>query len=560
MALHETLTTCVYDVIGLGFGPANLAVAGALLEQPRETCPISVNKSLFIERHHEFKWHPGMLLPSTRMQVSFLKDLATLRSPQSPITFLAYLHSENRLVDFINRGNTTPTRKEYSDYLTYVARYVQDQGIKVAYGENVIAIEEEDESTVQVHSRVLATGETRIRRARNLIISPGGSPWVPRSIQAILPHPCIVHSSEYLSSVEPMLAITKAITRSLKIAVVGAGQSAVEVLLDLHSRLTSMGKSAGQAHNLHLIIRGGSLIPSDGGPFANQVYNPECELITMHLPEQTRVLIFSFAHSLSPSLVTDVIYNLPSDSRRRVVADYKSTNYGAVNPRTLDSLYEVMYDQQVDGSIARRKGNKLSATSARITIVPYSHLSSAEITTPPSQTFTETDRLSILLQNTLTEDVSETTYDAIVCATGYERHSWLNLLKSSNIGKRFGLSVTSNKTSLAAERDFEAAVNGRNGTFGPTVNGKNGHSRTSDMGIKAEGIHLPRSPLESKVSDTLYISRNYRLLPLPTTGCGFVPRIYLQGCAEETHGLSESLLSVTGVRAGEMVEDLCSNR
>jgi len=100
-----------------------------------------------------------------RRNTSFLKDLATLRSPQSPITFVSYLHSKNRLVDFINRGCITPTRKEYSDYLAYAARYVQGQGIKVAYGENVIAVEEGSEGTVQVHSRVLATGETIVRRA-----------------------------------------------------------------------------------------------------------------------------------------------------------------------------------------------------------------------------------------------------------------------------------------------------------------------------------------------------------------------------------------------------------
>jgi len=68
-------------------------------------------------------------------------------------------------LDFINRGSTTPTRKEYSDYLAWAAQFVQDQGIKVAYGEDVIAIKEDGEGTVQVHSRVLATGETRIRRA-----------------------------------------------------------------------------------------------------------------------------------------------------------------------------------------------------------------------------------------------------------------------------------------------------------------------------------------------------------------------------------------------------------
>ncbi|KAG1878377.1 L-lysine 6-monooxygenase (NADPH-requiring)-domain-containing protein [Suillus subluteus] len=520
----------VYDVIGLGFGPANLAVAGALLEQSRETCPISVNKSLFIERYPEFKWHPGMLLPGTRMQISFLKDLATLRSPQSPITFVAYLHSQNRLVDFINRGCITPTRKEYSDYLAHAARYVA----------SVIAIEEGGEGTVQVHSRVLTTGETIIRRAKNLIISPGGSPWVPRCIQTILPHRRIIHSSQYISSVEPMLATMKATTRSLKIAVVGAGQSAVEVLLDLNSRLTSMGKSADQTHNLHLIIRGGSLNPSEGGPFANQIYNPE---------------------------MVDVMYNLQSDSRRRVMADYKATNYGVVNPYTLDSLYQVMYDQQVDGDIARRGGNALPGTSAHITIIPYSNL------TNPLQTPTETedtDTLSVLLENTLTQELSEMTYDAIICATGYERNSWLNLLKSSNLGKHFGLYASSDKTRLAVDRDFRVATNGKNGDFGaPTMNGKNGtskaaangingHSRTPDTGINAEENETYTS-MKTKVSDTLYISRRYRLLPLPTAGHGSIPKIYLQGCAEETHGLSDTLLSVVGVRAGEIVEDLCSD-
>jgi len=169
--------------------------------------------------------------------------------------------------------------------------------------------------------------------SENLIISPGGSPSVPQSIQAIMPHPRIVHSSAYLSSVEPMLALTERTTRPLRIAVLGSGQSAAEVLLDLHWRLTSMGRSAGQAHNLHLIIRGGSLKPSDDSPFANEIFNPDCELITMS-PNQTRVLILPFTN-----LATDAMYDLPSDSaRRRVLADYQNTNYGAVNLRTLESV------------------------------------------------------------------------------------------------------------------------------------------------------------------------------------------------------------------------------
>ncbi len=53
----------------------------------------------------------------------------------------------------------------------------------------------------------------------------------------------------------------------------------------------------------------------------------------------------------------------------------------------------------------------------------------------------------------------------------------------------------------------------------------------------------------------IYISRGYRLVP--TDNSGLKSRIYLQGVEEATHGLSDSLLSVLGVRAGEVVDDLC---
>jgi len=63
----------------------------------------------------------------------------------------------------------------------------------------------------------------------------------------------------------------------------------------------------------------------------------------------------------------------------------------------------------------------------------------------------------------------------------------------------------------------------------------------------------------------VYISRNYRLLPLSSAATsgkasdeGLKARIYVQGMEESTHGLSDTLLSVVSVRAGEVVEDLFS--
>lgn len=163
-------------------------------------------------------------------------------------------------------------------------------------------------------------------------------------------------------------------------------------------------------------------------------------------------------------------------------------------------LYEVMYDQKVDHDIAGRGGNALPMTGAYITIRNYSNVSSAEISKHPLQASTEINSLSVIFQNTLTQDFSETTYDAIICATGYERNSWLKLLKASSLGRHFGLRATSSdKTHLSVDRDFGVAAE-KNGIFKVAANGRNGHSQTLDTHNNADGIHAPYASTETKVS------------------------------------------------------------
>jgi L-ornithine N5-oxygenase len=48
------------------------------------------------------------------------------------------------------------------------------------------------------------------------------------------------------------------------------------------------------------------------------------------------------------------------------------------------------------------------------------------------------------------------------------------------------------------------------------------------------------------------VERRYRL----PTEAGFAPNIYLQGCCEASHGLSDTLLSVLSVRSQEVVDAL----
>ena len=104
-----------YDLVCIGFGPASLAIAIALHDRGVKS------RVLYIEKQRGFVWHGGMLLPNTRMQISFLKDLATLRDPRSKFTFLNYLKTKNRLVPFTNLSTFLPLREEYNDYMSWCA-------------------------------------------------------------------------------------------------------------------------------------------------------------------------------------------------------------------------------------------------------------------------------------------------------------------------------------------------------------------------------------------------------------------------------------------------------
>ena len=72
------------------------------------------------------------------------------------------------------------------------------------------------------------------------------------------------------------------------------------------------------------------------------------------------------------------------------------------------------------------------------------------------------------------------------------------------------------------------------------------------------------TPVDSQL-DKIRISRTYRLLPVEentlirdtsSSHKKFLPRVYIQGIAEETHGLSDTLLSVLSIRCGEVIDDL----
>ncbi len=106
----------IHDLIGIGFGPSNVAMAIALNEHNARVGRQEAVTAHFFEQQPRFGWHRGMLIDDATMQVSFLKDLVTLRNPASEYSFLCYLKSKGRLIDFINHKNLFPLRVEFHDY------------------------------------------------------------------------------------------------------------------------------------------------------------------------------------------------------------------------------------------------------------------------------------------------------------------------------------------------------------------------------------------------------------------------------------------------------------
>lgn len=238
-----------YDLICIGFGPASLAIAIALHDRKTQA------RMLFLERQPEFAWHAGMILPGSRMQISFIKDLATLRNPRSEFTFLNYLHEKNRLVTFTNLGTFLPLREEYNDYMTWCASHFEGC---VRYGQDVVSVAPIGEKPIQnwaVTSRDIRKDQEEMLTARHVVIAVGGKPNIPKAFPQNPLSPRIIHSSGYSSAIPKLLNDRN---KTYKIAIVGGGQSAAEIFNDMHSRYPNSKTS--------LIIKGSALRPSDDSP------------------------------------------------------------------------------------------------------------------------------------------------------------------------------------------------------------------------------------------------------------------------------------------------------
>lgn len=411
----------IHDLIGIGFGPSNIALAIALQEE--QQLGQRHLDAFFVEKQPSFAWHPGMLLDHAHMQISYLKDLATLRNPRSRFTFVNYLHEQGRLPDFINLKTFFPSRREFSDYLDWAACHFDDI---CAYGEEVFDILPEQQHDgvqfLRVRSRD-SNGKVQERLARNLVVSVGGTPQLPECFHDLAGDARVFHSNSYLKGIA-------ANRHARKIAVIGAGQSAAEIFIDLHNRP--------EPAQVDLIMRGRAIHPSDDSPFVNGIFNAD---------------------------YTDHIYQKDDATRAELLAEFHRTNYAAPDLALVQQIFKIMYEQRL-------------VRGDRHHLLPRHEI--RRVTARP-------DGIDLGIHDLEQEMDFTSRYDAVVLATGYERQYHRKILGS--LGAHLG--------------DF-------------------------------------------------VVDRDYRLLSAPA----FQPKIFLQGACENSHGLSDTLLSVTAVRVKEIIQAL----
>ncbi|MEG9295625.1 lysine N(6)-hydroxylase/L-ornithine N(5)-oxygenase family protein [Mangrovibacillus sp. Mu-81] len=288
----------IYDVIGIGIGPFNLGLAALLDEVPDV-------KSLFLEKKSEFNWHPGMLIDGTTLQVPFFADLVSMADVRSKYSFLNYLQEHNRLYHFYFLEKFHIPRKEYNHY----CRWVSEQLEQCRFGmevERVVPSGLGDGSQgyeITVWNDALHTAERFY--TRRLVMGIGSVPAVPRHFSAHLGN-SVFHSSQYLEKKE----ISKG---ARSVTVIGSGQSAAEVFLDVAKEQESHG------FTLHWYTRSKGFFPMEYSKLGLEYFSPD---------------------------YTDFFYSLSQEMKDSLLRD-QALLYKGISAETIADIYDYLYERSI---------------------------------------------------------------------------------------------------------------------------------------------------------------------------------------------------------------------
>lgn len=286
----------IYDVFGIGFGPSNISLAILLEEQGEMTF-------YFTEASSDSTWQKEMMLDKSDIQNNPHRDLITLHDPRSKYTFLNYLHENNKLECYLNLGTKFPLRKEYSKYINWVSEHFK---ANVNYNTRITSVDIDEINNIYI----IKSKSGEIYKARSLVVGTGRSAFIPEVFKKTGEDKCF-HLTKYLSQINKISKYKH--DQEMVFTVVGASQSAVEIILDLSNRFP-------KAH-IHNLIRGFSIKLKDTSPFSYEIFK---------------------------STNTDFFYDLDVDSKENIRNELRSTNYSSVDEDVLKELYLKIYEQKLD--------------------------------------------------------------------------------------------------------------------------------------------------------------------------------------------------------------------
>ncbi|MEV4344512.1 SidA/IucD/PvdA family monooxygenase [Actinoplanes sp. NPDC049596] len=285
------------DVIGIGYGPSNIALSIALAER------YPVLRAVYLESQSGPFWQPGMLLDGSDIQNNPLRDLITPVNPRSRYSFVNYLHETGRFFQYLNLGLHYPFRKEYASYVQWAASNLKAD---VLYNTRASRVGRDRDRPGMAN---VVTGDGEVFRAKAVVVASGRTPNIPA------PFPAdgdarVRHFTKYLDCVRQLEGIERP-----RVAVVGGSQSAVELMLDLRNRYPSA--------QIHGVLRTFGYRQKDTSPFMDEVYFPE---------------------------FIDYYYSASDDSKRELSADLRYTNYSAADRDVIERLYLSLHEDRINGT------------------------------------------------------------------------------------------------------------------------------------------------------------------------------------------------------------------
>lgn len=284
--------THVYDLVGIGIGPFNLGLA--CLSEPLDDVD-----ALFLDESDGFAWHHGMMFDDATIQVPFLADMVSMADPTSPYSFLNWLKQTGRLYSFYIREDFHPLRREYDAY----CRWAASQLPSLRWQHRVESVEYLESEDLFLVTSLSAQGVEK-HLARHVVTGIGTGPRVPEVFAGL---EGARHSSRYLHEREELIGAES-------IAVIGSGQSAAEIYLDL--------LSAQKDHGYHLdwITRSPRFFPMEDTKLTLEMTSPE---YVRHF------------------------HSLPETMRDRLGREQRGL-YKGISMTTIDDVYEALYRESFE--------------------------------------------------------------------------------------------------------------------------------------------------------------------------------------------------------------------